>query len=120
VFGFIQQHQHNLQQPDAPSLAAAAAANVTRGDGSLHEPLLPRDQQHQSQQEEEQQQQQLTSEHQARGTFSRDNGNDSHVTLKQAMLLCIPTAFDLAATTLMNVGLLYVAASGAPGRWTDP
>jgi hypothetical protein len=32
--------------------------------------------------------------------------------LKEGLLLCIPTGFDLAATTLMNVGLLYVAASG--------
>jgi uncharacterized protein with beta-barrel porin domain len=33
--------------------------------------------------------------------------------LKEGLMLCIPTGFDLAATTLMNVGLLYVAASGA-------
>lgn len=32
--------------------------------------------------------------------------------LKEGLLLCIPTGFDLTATTLMNVGLLYVAASG--------
>lgn len=36
--------------------------------------------------------------------------------LKEALLLCIPTGFDLAATTLMNVGLLYVAASGRRRR----
>jgi len=36
----------------------------------------------------------------------------AHVTFREALLLCIPTGFDLAATTLMNVGLLYVAASG--------
>lgn len=32
--------------------------------------------------------------------------------IKDYLLLCIPTMFDLIATTLMNVGLLYVAASG--------
>eukprot|EP00877_Chromochloris_zofingiensis_P014883 jgi/Chrzof1/9649/Cz04g10280.t1 len=31
--------------------------------------------------------------------------------IKDYLLLCIPTMFDLIATTLMNVGLLYVAAS---------
>ena len=30
---------------------------------------------------------------------------------KQKALLCLPTIFDLAATVLMNVGLLYVTAS---------
>jgi hypothetical protein len=35
--------------------------------------------------------------------------------IKEALLLCVPTGFDLAATTLMNVGLLYVAASGGVG-----
>lgn len=38
--------------------------------------------------------------------------NADKVSLKEALLLCVPTGFDLAATTLMNVGLLYVAASG--------
>ena len=31
--------------------------------------------------------------------------------LREALLLAIPTAFDLAATVLMNVGLLSVTAS---------
>lgn len=35
----------------------------------------------------------------------------SHSELKQALLLTIPTAFDLVATILMNVGLLTVTAS---------
>jgi hypothetical protein len=38
--------------------------------------------------------------------------------LKEGLMLCIPTGFDLAATTLMNVGLLYVAASGK-GKWAS-
>lgn len=41
------------------------------------------------------------------------NGSDQQMSrMKEALLLCVPTGFDLAATTLMNVGLLYVAASG--------
>jgi hypothetical protein len=31
--------------------------------------------------------------------------------LKECLLLSIPTVFDLIATVLMNVGLLYVTAS---------
>lgn len=31
--------------------------------------------------------------------------------MREALLLAIPTAFDLAATVLMNVGLLSVTAS---------
>ena len=31
--------------------------------------------------------------------------------VKQKLLLCLPTIFDLAATVLMNIGLLYVTAS---------
>eukprot|EP00775_Hariotina_reticulata_P007660 gene7660-7863_t len=109
VLGFIQQQQHNVQQPDMPSLAAVAAATAVCGDGSLHEPLLA----HNQQRDQPQQPYHLTSEHQARGTDGSGNegGNANHVKLREAMLLCIPTAFDLAATTLMNVGLLYVAAS---------
>ena len=34
-----------------------------------------------------------------------------HSELVQCLLLSIPTAFDLVATILMNVGLLYVTAS---------
>jgi hypothetical protein len=40
------------------------------------------------------------------------SGSGVKFILKEGLMLCIPTGFDLAATTLMNVGLLYVAASG--------
>lgn len=60
---------------------------------SAQEPLLSNDQQQQ---------------------HGGDQGNQppAKMNMKEALLLCVPTGFDLAATTLMNVGLLYVAASG--------
>lgn len=90
--------------------AISAAANAPAGstateDGNLTEPLLsyPHVQQQQQQQQ--------------RGGGGSNGGNNGSGGKKlskfqEALLLCVPTGFDLAATTLMNVGLLYVAASG--------
>ena len=41
---------------------------------------------------------------------SASNGN-KHSSLRNTLLLAIPTAFDLTATILMSVGLLFVTAS---------
>jgi hypothetical protein len=46
------------------------------------------------------------------------SGSGVKFVLKEGLMLCIPTGFDLAATTLMNVGLLFVAASGKRTRET--
>jgi hypothetical protein len=48
------------------------------------------------------------------------SGSGVKFVLKEGLMLCIPTGFDLAATTLMNVGLLYVAASGKRKRGVAP
>lgn len=39
-------------------------------------------------------------------------GGPKHSELAQALMLFIPTAFDLIATVLMNVGLLSGAGAG--------
>ena len=48
------------------------------------------------------------------GSAPAGAGGEGHSELAQALMLFIPTAFDLIATVLMNVGLL----SG--GRWPHP
>lgn len=40
------------------------------------------------------------------GSAPAGAGGEGHSELAQALMLCIPTAFDLIATVLMNVGLL--------------
>lgn len=60
----------------------------------------------------------LASQHhqQQQGQQDQDQANNNNMSkVQEALLLCVPTGFDLAATTLMNVGLLYVAASGGQG-----
>lgn len=85
-----------------PAVAAAPAGVQTAAD-PLTEPLL----------DGTNTQQQL---HQHTGGRSGQDGSSRQMSrMKEALLLCVPTGFDLAATTLMNVGLLYVAASGRVG-----
>ena len=42
---------------------------------------------------------------------SESGGGSKRSALREVALLALPTAFDLVATVLMNVGLLYVTAS---------
>jgi hypothetical protein len=85
-------------------------------DDDLRQPLLATAEQ--PQQLDQQQQPRQQQQQQGRGGSGggSDGGSSSSgrrlSTARHALLLCIPTCFDLAATTLMNVGLLYVAASG--------
>ncbi len=42
---------------------------------------------------------------------ARAEGEDKHTSIRSILLLALPMAFDLVATLLMSVGLLYVTAS---------
>lgn len=104
--------------------AADAPSGSTATDGDLIEPLLTnRELQQHSQHVDRLVQEQHGGT--PSGVSGRDNSNGNGngsgsrkmSKMQEALLLCVPTGFDLAATTLMNVGLLYVAASGECTRY---
>jgi hypothetical protein len=88
----------------AVSASADAPAGATATEQDLRQPLLDR----------RQQQHGRNTDHNGsgRGGSGGSGGRKRMSKFHEALLLCVPTGFDLAATTLMNVGLLYVAASG--------
>lgn len=90
-----------LQAPSGIPGATVAAAS---GTSDLSVPLLAA-----RAQDRLQQQQHREDDRENDGEAA---GSGAKSILKEGLMLCIPTGFDLAATTLMNVGLLYVAASG--------
>lgn len=92
------------------STSAAGGDNAPAGaDGGLRQPLLGAAATDSNN----------TTDSQGRPTASNTGISGRKLSkMHEALLLCIPTGFDLAATTLMNVGLLYVAASGEVAR--DP
>jgi hypothetical protein len=96
----IAQHAHTARVLASRQTAEADHNDHSR-DSDLHQPLL-------------QQQQQQHGETGGEGRHDSSSSRSSRRPSKfrEALLLCVPTGFDLAATTLMNVGLLYVAASG--------
>lgn len=48
----------------------------------------------------------------ADGTAAEDtSSSNKHSTLRNTLLLAVPTMFDLTATVLMSIGLLFVTAS---------
>jgi hypothetical protein len=54
------------------------------------------------------------------GSSLQHTSSSSSSRWREAAWLSVPTLFDLVATTLMNVGLLYVTASGEQaGRGAD-
>ncbi|WIA18798.1 hypothetical protein OEZ85_003481 [Tetradesmus obliquus] len=91
------------------STAAAGAGAAAAGDASdLSVPLLAARAQDRLQQHEHDHEHDREDDHEVHGSGS---SSGAKFILKEGLMLCIPTGFDLAATTLMNVGLLYVAAS---------
>lgn len=92
------------------STAAAGAGAAAAGDASdLSVPLLAARAQDRLQQHEHDHEHDREDDHEVHGSGS---SSGAKFILKEGLMLCIPTGFDLAATTLMNVGLLYAAASG--------
>ena len=48
----------------------------------------------------------------ANGTAAEDSSSSNkHSSLRNTLLLAVPTMFDLTATVLMSIGLLFVTAS---------
>lgn len=46
------------------------------------------------------------------GTAAEDSSSSNkHSSLRNTLLLAVPTMFDLTATVLMSIGLLFVTAS---------
>ena len=98
----IAQHAHTARVLASRQTAEANHNDHSR-DSDLHQPLL---------QQQQQQQQHGETGGEGRHDSSSSRSSRRPSKFREALLLCVPTGFDLAATTLMNVGLLYVAASG--------